>query len=469
MSERRLLAAGAVLTLIMAAAGTLLLGTQGEADSSSLSRTPGGWLAARRYLEEMGTRVVLVDHDLDEPVGAGVLVLAFPWQRAVPRPGRSVGGCREPSPRRRLHRHRLHRAAGADADGTVGEARPRFRRAPPTSAPGSAGLARLRREEWVLMAPPPAAMREVRVSALREVPRPPTGATVLLHDGQQRANAFVFPRHRGRVDGDARGRVRERARRPTRGTPTSSRSLRQDLGGPWWFDEYHHGLRAAPGPAQSGPQRALLLYVLQVGLVYALCAFAVVRRFGPAWREEVASGGSAATFLVGLGALHDRLGHHREAARLIVARAQELDPRVRLAGAEAARRQGAPRPGAARGRAPEGKGQERMSERRRRRKLRGRAPPGSGKTLDEAVLGQRRGHRVAAGRLHGRRPCAARRRARDRQDAARSHLRRLPRPALRARPVHAGRDADRPHRHERVRRRRPAPSGSRGGPSSRRC
>ena len=52
------------------------------------------------------------------------------------------------------------------------------------------------------------------------------------------------------------------------------------------------GLRAAPGPAQTGPQRALLLYVLQVGFVYALCAFAVVRRFGPAWREEAASGGS---------------------------------------------------------------------------------------------------------------------------------------------------------------------------------
>lgn len=334
MSERRLLAAGAVLTLIMAAAGTLLLGTQGEADSSSLSRTPGGWLAARRYLEEMGTRVVLVDHDLDEPVGAGVLVLAFPWQRGSLdldeawegvenhlRGGGSIviAYTERPEPMQTALLARL--GLGFD------ERRPR----PPLDPRAWRAYAK---EEWVLMAPPPAAMREVRVSALREVPRPPTGATVLLHDGQQRANAFVFPRHRGRVmvmPAEAFANVRV----ANPGNADFLESLRQDLGGPWWFDEYHHGLRAAPGPAQSGPQRALLLYVLQVGLVYALCAFAVVRRFGPAWREEVASGGSAATFLVGLGALHDRLGHHREAARLMVARAQELDPRVRLAGAEA--------------------------------------------------------------------------------------------------------------------------------------
>jgi hypothetical protein len=183
------------------------------------------------------------------------------------------------------------------------------------------------------MAPPPADGREARVSGRRDVPRLPRRATVLLRDAQQRAVAFAFPRHRGRVvvvpsDLFANSRL---------GNPGNAdflESLRQDLGEPWLFDEYHHGLRAAPGPAQTGPQRALLRYVLQIALVYALCALAVARRFGPAWREEVAPGGSAAVFLLGLGALHDRLGHHREAGRLLVTRAQELDPRIRLPGAE---------------------------------------------------------------------------------------------------------------------------------------
>ena len=332
MSERNLLAAGIAFTLLMVAAGALLLGTEGSADSSSLSRTANGWLAARRYLEDMGTRVVLIDHDLEEPVGLGVLVLAFPWQNGAfddvreavevqlrqggsvvvaytdrPEPGQSV----------------LVESLGMDWD--TRRSRPPLH---PTAWPAYA------REDWALTAPPPADVREVRVSARREVPHMPARATLLLRDTQQRAVAFEFPRHRGRVvvmpaDIFANARI---------GNPGNAdflESLRQDLGGPWLFDEYHHGLRAAPGPAQTGPQRALLLYVLQVGLVYALCALAVARRFGPAWRDETAAGSSAAVFLLGLGALHDRLGHHREAGRLLVTRAQELDPRLRLPSAEA--------------------------------------------------------------------------------------------------------------------------------------
>jgi len=336
VSEGRLLAAGAVLTLIMVAAGTLLLGTQGEADSSTLSRTRGGWLAARRYLEEMGTRAVLVDHDLDEPVGPGVLVLAFPWQRGsldlddvwegvekhLRRGGAVVIAYTDrPEPVQSA----LMRRLGLGFD----ERRPR----PPLRPRAWRAYAA---EEWMLAAPPPTAMREVRVTALREVPASPPNATVLLRDGQQRASAFVFPRYRGRV-AVVPAEAFANARVANPGNADFLEFLRQDLGGPWWFDEYHHGLRAAHGPAQTGPQRALLLYVLQVAFVWAMCAFAVVRRFGPAWREEATSGGSAATFLVGLGALHDRLGHHREAARLVVARAQELDPRVRLPGGAEAR------------------------------------------------------------------------------------------------------------------------------------
>src|SRR5262249_42099385 len=73
----------AVVVVIMAVAGGLLLVADEPAQASTLSRAAAGWLGARRYLEERDTRVVLIDHDLEEPVGDGVLVLAFPWQRAA--------------------------------------------------------------------------------------------------------------------------------------------------------------------------------------------------------------------------------------------------------------------------------------------------------------------------------------------------------------------------------------------------
>ena len=40
--------------------------------------------------------------------------------------------------------------------------------------------------------------------------------------------------------------------------------------------------------------------------------------------------GSAAAFLLGIGALHHRLGHHAEAARLLLRRARELDRGLQL-------------------------------------------------------------------------------------------------------------------------------------------
>jgi hypothetical protein len=317
----------------MVAAGALLLGTEPSANSSSLSRAHGGWLAARRYLEEMGTQVALIDHDLDldEPLVGGVLVLAFPWQNGVLddvreaaeahlRRGGSVivAYSDRPEPMQSVLVHSL----GMDWD--------ERRRRPPLRPTSWRAYAR---EEWVLRAPPPAAGREARVSACRKVPGLPVRATVLLRDAQQRAVAFVFPRHRGRVV-VVPADLFTNARLANPGNADVLESLRQDLDGPWLFDEYHHGLRAAPGPGQKGPQRALLLYVLQVALVYTLCALAVTRRFGPAWHEGTAAGGSTAVFLLGLGALHDRLGHHREAGRLLVMRAHELDPRVRLPSVE---------------------------------------------------------------------------------------------------------------------------------------
>jgi hypothetical protein len=329
VSERRLVLTAVAATLLMAMAGIVLLGSQGSADASSLSRAASGWLAARRYLEETGTRVALIDHDLDEPPGRGVLVLAFPWQRlafedttsAVERQLQQGGAV--------LLAYTDH---PDDAETDVGRALGlswQDRRPPPPLRPRAWWA--YASEEWTLAGEPPDGPREVRITALRRAPGAPPAATVLLRDGRGRPVAFSFPRRRGRVvvlPAD----VFANARLLGPGNADLLETLRRDLGdAAWLFDEFHHGLRAEPGPAVTGPQRILLLYVLQIAFLYGLCALAVVRRFGPAWRDEAVPGGSAATFLIGLGTLHDRLGHHGEAARRLVARAQELDPRLTLA------------------------------------------------------------------------------------------------------------------------------------------
>ena len=82
MNERRALAVAGASAALLTAAGFLLLAAGSPAASSTLSRDSRGWLAARRYLEVMGTQVTLLDQDLEVPRGGGVLVLAFPWQEA---------------------------------------------------------------------------------------------------------------------------------------------------------------------------------------------------------------------------------------------------------------------------------------------------------------------------------------------------------------------------------------------------
>ena len=106
-------------------------------------------------------------------------------------------------------------------------------------------------------------------------------------------------------------------------------TLRGWLDAPWRFDEYHHGLGTTPAreaPAAAG--RGLDLLLLQLLLVYLMAALALSRRLGPAWRETPPLVGSAGGFLLRLGALHHRLGHHGDGAALLLRRASELDRRL---------------------------------------------------------------------------------------------------------------------------------------------
>jgi hypothetical protein len=323
------LVGAALAAILMIVAAAALIGGHGAADASVLSRSARGWLAARRYLEARGCQITLLDRELDVHGEPGVLVLALPWQSFGGRTGVTTGIDRH----LQLGGSLLFAFSGSlydPAETLVVEKldleRDEWRGPPPLNLRGWQAYAA---EEWplVLFGASP---RPGRIAAVRRVPRAPRDATVLARDGQGRALAFSFLRLRGRVvvvPADAFSN----ARLGQAGNADLLESLRRDLGDRWVFDEFHHGLRAPATAQESGPQRALLLYVLQVVFVYLLLALAVARRFGPAWTEPVPAAGSAAHFVVGLGALHHRLGHHGEAGSLMVERARAWDQRIVVA------------------------------------------------------------------------------------------------------------------------------------------
>jgi hypothetical protein len=330
-----LLAAAATAVLLFTIAAAMLT-EQPPADASTLSLGSRGWLVARRYLEEKGATVTLLDDEPETPV-EGVLVVAFPWQRlafhdALPMIDRHLqqggtvlfaysGHLYAPfeeaiAARIALERQPLSLSLSEDPPLNPFEWRKYASREwsltlefeDAQSAPGS---------------------RPVRIDAPERAFRAPKGATVLLRGPSGEPVAFAFPRAGGRViavpaDALSNARIGEP------GNADLLERLRETLGDAWSFDEFHHGLTPPPSPAERGPQRVLSLYVLQIAFVYVLVVLAVARRFGPSWREPPVASGSSASFLLGLGALHERLGHQRAASRLLVSRAREFDPRLRL-------------------------------------------------------------------------------------------------------------------------------------------
>jgi hypothetical protein len=98
----------------------------------------------------------------------------------------------------------------------------------------------------------------------------------------------------------------------------------------WAFDEYHHGLRRPVGERGRQSRRAVDLFLIHLGLLYLLALWALAPRLGAPWRPEPVVLGTADSFLLGLGARHDQLGHHAAAARLLAERARELDERIDL-------------------------------------------------------------------------------------------------------------------------------------------
>ncbi|HXO41557.1 MAG TPA: hypothetical protein VN999_08925, partial [Thermoanaerobaculia bacterium] len=350
----------AALFLVTAAVTVVLLGGRGGSRGSTISRGPGGWLAARRYLQARGARVTLISEPLaryvqeqsvepggpgepggslgrgsrsarGEPgqptallpprrqAGPGVLALVFPWQ-ALP-----AGDLEEPI--------EAHLGRGGDVvlaySGEAAGAE-RLLDAWRWDRAGEVPLApwqwwSFTHREWQLR-PAPGAVggggRPLRVWAPRALPQLGPAATVLFTTPEGKPAVAVYRYHGGRVvvlPADALSN----ARLGEAGNADLLETLLRNLGPRWAFDEIHHGLVTAPS-AQGPLGRAADLLLAHLVLLYLLVVLALARRQGPAWREPATVTGSAATFLLGMGALHHRLGHHAEAARLLLRRAREL-------------------------------------------------------------------------------------------------------------------------------------------------
>ena len=335
----------AALFLATAALTVVLLGGRGGSRGSTISRGPGGWLAARRYLQARGARVTLISEPLaryvqeqaaepGEPAapppprrraGPGVLALVFPWQ-TLP-----AGDLEEPI--------EAHLGRGGDVvlaySGEAAGAE-RLLDAWRWDRAGDVPLAPWRwwsftHREWLLRPAPGAAGgggRPLRVWAPRALPRVGPAATVLFTTPEGKLAVAVYRHHGGRVvvlPADALSN----ARLGEAGNADLLETLLRNLGPRWAFDEIHHGLVTAS--AARGPLgRAADLLLAHLVLLYLLAVLALARRQGPAWREPATVAGSAAAFLLGMGALHHRLGHHAEAARLLLRRARELDRALQL-------------------------------------------------------------------------------------------------------------------------------------------
>ena len=94
------------------------------------------------------------------------------------------------------------------------------------------------------------------------------------------------------------------------------------------FDELHHGLVGERGTEETTTsQGSFDATLLQLGLVYVVALVAFAWRFGPSWPPRLPSRDSHREFLIGIGGVHERLGHDVDAARTLVDRASHYWPR----------------------------------------------------------------------------------------------------------------------------------------------
>lgn len=319
-----------LLAAALIAAGSWIA-TWGSGDlggPSTSSRRASGWRIARAYLEARGAEVHLLDRPFAADAVHGTLAIGFPWSRRelafdaerysawVRRGGRLlVGysrGVADPAELEVMNAFRTERF--------VHDAR---------VAKSFAEWRRWRTEPWPLEPDPslgPGAPA-LTVRALERTVKTDSSMRVLYavtdDTGTRRAVIWVQTLGKGSVL-FLPGEVLANGRLSEPGHAGLLESLHGWLGPVWTFDDYHHGLSPAGAAADAGATRVFDASLAQMALIYVFAAWAAMRRFGRAWREPPVRAGSVAPFLVGLGRLHHRLGHHAEAARLLLARRREL-------------------------------------------------------------------------------------------------------------------------------------------------
>ena len=315
--------------LVLIVAFGVVIGGERGAPSSALSRDAHGWLAARRYLAATESHVQLHDAPLAHTLEGGVLVLAFPWQQAVTTEDQQAIGrfLRQGGTVLLAYSGEVGRPWEEQILATLQLAVTEVRSAPPLS-PRS--WWEYHRATWELSAAP--AWPEgppLALSALRVVPTAPDSSQVLYRLAGGQPVIFTYPLHRGRIVALPAGML-SNAWIAEAGNADFLESLRGWLGDRWTFDEYHHGLIGAEALAVTSSRFAWDLFAAHLGLIYLLGLAALARRFGPAWTSAPIVQGSTSSFLRSLGTLHHDLGHHADAAELLVARARAYDHNLPL-------------------------------------------------------------------------------------------------------------------------------------------
>ncbi len=321
MSRSRQLGLAAIIVAAALAALLLMSRPAGLDEASSVSRRPGGLLLARRYLESRGVRcTTFTGHVGRNGPGNASLVVAFP---ATGRLGRAE-----------LLRLERWLSGGGTLVVLFDPSFPGFAQKETLEALGVATRPIWRREElnpfrwWKRARTPwrlssPVAQTPIVLSSRARVAlKPDAGDMILLEEPKHDAVlGLARTVRRGRLvvlpsEVLSNGRLLE----------GGNADLLEWLGrrlpssGFVAFDERIHGLGApAKRSAEGTPMADALL--AQLALIYLLGIVALARRQGPPWPEEAARGSSVGGLLLRLGAVHRRMGHHADAARVMVERA----------------------------------------------------------------------------------------------------------------------------------------------------
>lgn len=319
----RFLAVASLLLLV--AVLYLVAGGSPGAAGSTLSAGRDGWLAGRLYLERRGVDVVLRDRPLDAAaLKDRALLLVAPFQRTF--------GVDE-----LVELEAFLRQGGRVAYAYAGDETPGYGELQLQQALDLVRAEVLRPEpplgpdayfayyaERTALVPADPALPAFEAAGFERAPSAPTGAEVLYRSAAGTALVYRYPWLRGQVLVLPAALL---SNAELSANLAAAELLRAELGEAWAFHEFAHGMVAVEH-ARERARFSWNLFVLQLVLLYAAGVWVFGRPFGPRWREQVARHGSAGVFLKQLGQLHGRLGHHAEAARLLVERGRQLDDQL---------------------------------------------------------------------------------------------------------------------------------------------